>query len=241
MKKRILCFLLSFVLLFALCPTYAFAADRVASITPSGASSPTVYFTSFNDCANALKDNSDYQDCTVKIHAYKNTDTTVLYVKGGTFTLNLNGFSLNNLTVESGTVTVTGDGAGGSNHNYIGKLYVKSGATVSINQGTYDYLENDGGTVTLTGGKYIQIESKLKKTAANAPGTERNLYVLSRAATSDILFFISTRAWSLARPSSIFSIFWAKFSFTAAKNAYNKSSTLAHTARMAKTPAVQNV
>lgn len=160
MKKRILCFLLSFVLLFALCPTYAFAADSVASITPSGASSPTVYFTSFNDCANALKDNSDYQDCTVKIHAYKNTDTTALYVKGGTFTLNLNGFSLNNLTVESGTVTVTGDGAGGSNHNYIGKLYVKSGVTVSINQGTYDYLENDGGTVTLTGGKYIQIESK---------------------------------------------------------------------------------
>ncbi len=160
MKKRILCFLLSFVLLLALCPTYAFAADNVASITPSGASSPTVYFTSFNDCANALKDNSDYKDCTVKIHAYKNTDTTALYVKGGTFTLNLNGFSLNNLTVESGTVTVTGDGAGGSNHNYIGKLYVKSGATVSIDQGTYDYLENDGGTVTLTGGKYIQIESK---------------------------------------------------------------------------------
>lgn len=160
MKKRILCFLLSFVLLLALCPTYAFAADRVASITPSGASSPTVYFTSFNDCANALKNNSDYQDCTVKIHAYKNTDTTALYVKGGTFTLNLNGFSLNNLTVEGGTVTITGDGADGSNHNYIGKLYVKSGASVSINQGTYDYLENDGGTVTLTGGKYIQIESK---------------------------------------------------------------------------------
>lgn len=164
MKKRILSLLLAVVLCLSLLPTAALAEEgtgAVAEVTMNGAVSS---YATLQEAFNAVGNCTESSIASVKLLA----DITLesgLTIRGGVFTLDLNGKTVNYRDVDAnavsmtgGTVTLTDHGTG---NGTIGQKFVVNGGTLNVTGGNIAgslVLGNPAGKISLSGGSFDSIQ-----------------------------------------------------------------------------------